>query len=88
MDGNATDSAGLEPANAGCATDHQRGDSGILDRARDQVAAARRALEGCNKQEAQEAKGILCYLAEILGPSPGEGERSGQGLGQTDEGPA
>lgn len=56
MNGNPDRSAGLEPADASGANDHASGPGG---RAGAAIRAALAALEGCNKQEAEEAKRIL-----------------------------
>ncbi len=62
MNGNSDWPAGLEPADACDADDHA---SGHGNRARDRIAQAYEALEGCSRQEAQEARRILLLaLAE------------------------
>lgn len=64
MDGNADRSTGLGANDSSSAADHP-GRSG--SRARDLVAAALEALEGCNKQEAQEARRLLFHaIKEIV----------------------
>ena len=52
MNGNADRSTGLESADTSSAADHPK-------RIRDCIAGAYDVLEGCNKQEAQEARRLL-----------------------------
>ena len=68
MNGNSDRSAGVEPADAGSANDHASGPGG---RAGAAILQALAALEGCNKQEAEEAKRIL--FAATKGFAAGEG---------------
>lgn len=73
MDGNADRSTGLESADAGGNADHSQRPRCS---ARDHIAAALEALEGCNKQEAQEAKRILVNCLALFALeeiAPGEG---------------
>lgn len=64
MDGNTDRSTGLGSAEPSSPADHPER---LRNRARDLVAAALEALEGCNKQEAQEARRLLFHaIKEIV----------------------
>lgn len=62
MNDDSNRTAGVESAESGSAADHQ---GGIGGSPRDLVAAAHQALEGCNKQEAQQARQVLEACLEL-----------------------
>lgn len=66
MNGHSADAAGMESADTSSAADHPDSvQRGALDRTKDAIAAALRALEGCNKQEAQDARSILAHALKV-----------------------
>lgn len=75
MDGNTASPAGLEPADASGAGNHQwRPEFGAVCRAKDAICAGISALEGSNKQEAQEARAHLFRALRHLEEGQGDPE--------------
>ena len=74
MDGNTDRSAGLESADSRSNFNHQERS---WNRAWCYLIAAEAALEGCNKQEAQEARELLQKAKRELGGEEVEAAREG-----------